>query len=390
MSDRAIGIALAVSVVLGCGPAVNPPSEPEWSAELQALIDSVVADDPEIPGAALAVISPTLGVFWEGASGLADPESMTPMTAADPVRLASNTKTYVAAAILRLVEDGCLVLDSAIGDHLPDELRALLEEDGYDSRAITVRHLLTHTGGLADHGAAEAYTEAILADPTHRWTPNEQVAFMVEWGEPYGPPGTIYSYSDTGYVLLGTILERVSGHDLASAVRELVGFDRLGLESTWWEILEPAPEGVPDRAHQFYGETDVTSFLPYYDLYGGGGIVATVGDLARFFGAIFRGGVFADPRTKETMLGTLDGLGSAPEATERALPPGAYRMGLWVLETDGLITYHHTGFWGTMAVHVPDLDLTMAATGNQNQMGPVFDRIPSQVIAIAKKLEPSG
>ena len=68
------------------------------------------------------------------------------------------------------------------------------------------------------------------------------------------------------------------------AVRDLVGYSNLGMDSTWWEILEPPPAGVPDRAHQFLEDIDVYAFAPYYDLYGGGGVVSTVGDLARFHG----------------------------------------------------------------------------------------------------------
>ena len=59
-------------------------------------------------------------------------------------------------------------------------------------------------------------------------------------------------------------------------------------------------------------------------------------------------------------------------------------MGVWVLETEGYTTYHHTGFWGTMAVHVPELDLTLAATANQNQAKPVFDQILTEVIRIVR------
>jgi CubicO group peptidase (beta-lactamase class C family) len=60
-------------------------------------------------------------------------------------------------------------------------------------------------------------------------------------------------------------------------------------------------------------------------------------------------------------------------------------MGVWVLETEGYTTYHHTGFWGTMAVHVPELDLTIAATANQNQLGPGFDEIVSSTIRIVEE-----
>jgi CubicO group peptidase (beta-lactamase class C family) len=85
------------------------------------------------------------------------------------------------------------------------------------------------------------------------------------------------------------------------------------------------------------------------------------------------------------MLSTFDGVHARPDAAERALPPGVYRMGVWVLESDGHITYRHTGFWGTMAVHVPDLDLTVAVTVNQNQAKPVFDRILAETIRIVEE-----
>ena len=370
------------SIALSCSGSPEPPAVDDPSAELQTLIESVVSEDEGIHGASLAVFRPSAGLAWEGAAGYADPDAGTPMTPAHPVRIASNTKTYVAATVLRLAETGRIDLDSAIGDHLPTEHTEFLETDGYDPAAITVRHLLTHTGGLFDHGGAEAYTEAIIADPTHHWTPVEQITALVEWGDKLGEPGQVYNYSDSGYVLLGVIVEQITGQDLAEAVRELVGFDGLGLDATWWEIMEAPPEGSKERAHQFLGDLDVTEFLPYYDLYGGGGIATTMGDLARFHGAVFRGEVFDDPATVDIMLSTLDGIEESPTANERSLPPGAYRMGVWVLETEGFTSYHHTGFWGTLALHIPELDLTIAATSNQHEVGPGFDEIPAEVIRI--------
>ncbi len=385
LSTAGVCLMVITSVLsMGCDAAEETQPTRGPDADLQALIDSVVADDPAIRGAALAVVSPTLSIDWEGAAGFADPEARSPMTPAHPVRIASNTKTYVAAAILRLAETGRIDLDSAIRDLLPTAFAELLESDGYDPSTITVRHLLTHTGGLYDHGDAESYTEAIMADPTHHWTPIEQITALVEWGDKLDDPGRIYSYSDSGYVLLGVIVEQITGQSLAEAVRQLVDFDKLGLDATWWEIMESPPDGSMERAHQFLGDLDVTDFVPYFDLYGGGGIATTVGDLARFHGALFRGGVYADPATIGIMLSTFDGVGASPTANERALPPGAYRMGVWVLETEGFTTYHHTGFWGTMAVHVPELDLTLAATGNQNQLGPGFDEMVAETIKIVK------
>jgi len=388
MRSNARDIILMIIIpvfAISCSTPDEPIVPTDPGPAFQALVDSVVAEDENIHGVALAVISPTLGIEWEGAAGLADPEAATPMTPVNPVRIASNTKTYVAATVLRLAEEGKIDLDTAITHYLDTEISDLLESDGYDPSTITIRHLLTHTGGLDDHGGAEEYTAAIVADPNHHWTPNEQIRCLVDWCEPLAGPSEVYSYSDSGYVLLGTIIENVTGQSLDKAVREMVDFEKLGLDETWWEILEPAPKGVTERAHQFLGDLDVTEFLPYFDLYGGGGIATTMGDLARFHGAIFRGEVYSDPGTVEIMLSTIEGAAVSPKATERSLPPGAYRMGVWVLETEGYATYHHTGFWGTMAVHVPELDLTLAATANQNQLGPGFDEILVEVIRIIKQ-----
>jgi D-alanyl-D-alanine carboxypeptidase len=363
-----LGLALAL-LLASCappsGPEARPPDYPE--AELRRLVEAAVEGNESVHGAALALHSPTLGLSWEGAAGLADPATGTPMTAAHPVRIASNTKTYVAATALRLWEKGALDLDDPISAHLSREPVESLLADGYRPEEITVRHLLTHTGGLFDHTDSPLYEEAIMADPRHRWTREEQLRGLVEWGDPLGGPGEIYSYSDSGYVLLGAVLERASGRPLHEAAREMLGYERLGLASTWWETLEPAPEGASERAHQFLGELDVTGFDPSFDLYGGGGLAATVGDMARFMRALFTGQVYDLPDTSETMLTTVPGAVERPGGDRSRLPPGAYRMGVWVQEIEGFTVYRHSGFWGTTALYAPELDLALAATVNQNR-----------------------
>lgn len=357
-----LGIACAT---LGCG---RGDRRQDIGAGLDALLREAVERAGFERGVALHVDSPSAGIRWEGAAGLADPAAGEAMTVSHPVRIASNTKTYVAAAVLRLWEDGRIGLDDPIEGHLPPELLGPLAAGGYRPDAITVRHLLTHTSGLDDHGN-DRYAGRVVADPRHRWTRAEQLAICVEEGRRQGEPGQVYRYSDTGYVLLGEILERATGSDFAGAVWELVDREALGLRETWFETLEPAPGGVPARAHQFYGDVDVTGFDPSFDLWGGGGIVATVGDLARFTRALFSGRVFRRQETLETMLTTLDGLRAPEGADGTGVPPGAYRMGVWVLERDGLSLYRHTGFWGTTATWIPRLDLVVAATVNSREAG---------------------
>jgi CubicO group peptidase (beta-lactamase class C family) len=226
---------------------------------LQALVDGVVEQNRTIPGTILHVETPRLGFSWSHAAGVVDRERGIPLTPQHPVRLASNMKTFVAAAILRLWEEGRLALDASLVDHLSSDFLQVLARDGYQPVAITIRHLLTHTSGLFDYGDSPAFGQKIEADPTHRWTRAEQLQSAMDWGEPYGPPGQVYRYSDTGYILLGDIVERTSGQPLAAALRELLEDAQLGLASTWLETLEPPPAGAKERAHQYLGDVDPTA-----------------------------------------------------------------------------------------------------------------------------------
>lgn len=383
---RSIAVGVITTVGVSCQPAATPPATDraaELAEALQGLVDSAVADNELVFGAALYVGAPALDLEWEGAAGMADPEAGVEMTSGHPVRTASNTKTYVAATVLRLWEEGKLDLDDPIADYLGEDLVASLQSDGYDPEAIKIRHLLTHTAGVFDHSDTSNYIEAITTDPLHAWTRSEQVEAAMAWGDPLGAPGELYRYSDTGYVLLGEIVAQASGQAMAAAVHKMIDYERLGLDSTWWETLEAEPEGVPERAHQFFGEIDTFDFNPALDLYGGGGLVATVGDMGRFMRALFTDEVYARPQTVATMLTTLDAV--EPSGQEGQMPPGMYRMGVWVLEVGGYETYRHTGFWGTMATYVPELDLTIACTVNQNQGGAALYKLTEQSVALVSE-----
>ncbi len=315
------------------------------TARLQQVIETFLAANPTAPGVCAGVICPRLGLDWYGAAGHSARDSAEPLTPRHTFRIASNTKTYVATAILRLAEQGRLSLDDPLGRHLTDEERTLLTNDGYDLDAITLRHVLSHTSGLDEHAGDDRYAATILADPQHTWTRDEQVRRCVEWRDPVGAPGERYKYSDTGYVLLGGIIEHLTDRNLGQAVHELVDYDRLGLHSTWWEINETPPPGAAPRAHQYFGDRDTYDWNPTLDLYGGGGLITDVRDLGQFMRLLLKGRVLHDEATLSAMTG---------EGT----PP--YRLGLMCVELDGRMAWGHQGFWNTFAFHVPSLDLTVA------------------------------
>ena len=224
---------------------------------------------------------------------------------------------------------------------------AAASQDGYRPQQITVRHLLSHTSGLADHAQSKQFLGMIKTDPGFEWSRARDVARLVEWTDPVGKPGEKYAYSDTGYVLLGAIVEEITGQDLPDAVRAQLKLDQLGLQDTYWERYEPARGRV--RAHQIFEGTDTYGWNPTMDLFGGGGLVASAADVATFFDALLEGRVFARKDTLERMRSASGLPADSP-----------YRLGLLTYDFEGTPGIGHSGFWGTLVVREPKSSRTIA------------------------------
>jgi D-alanyl-D-alanine carboxypeptidase len=346
---------------------------------LQCLADSLVAARPRLPGLIIAVESKRHGRTWTVAAGMADTARKIPLRPDQPVRIASNTKTYVAAAVLRLVEQGRLSLRDPLARHLPPALDALLRRDGYATDVITIEQVLSHRAGFHEHPAVPSYVARLRTQPQYHWTREEQLMWLVDSLAPVGPPGAQFRYSDSGYTLLGAIVERYTGKALGPAVRDLVGFERLGLRQTWWETMEPAPASMADRAHQYVGGFDAYGIDPSFDLYGGGGIVATMGDLAHFLTALLDGRVFAQRATLDTML--------APRSSEMA----GYGLGLFGTTAHGLRGRGHSGFWGTSAMVFPEAGITVAVAVTEQAESRLLNLVMGDVLRLFGAGEaPSG
>jgi D-alanyl-D-alanine carboxypeptidase len=348
---------------------------------LQELAGADLAAWPMMPARLLHVLAPGLGVDVEVAAGVADVRTGEPLRPGSRFRIASVTKPFVAAAALRLVEEGRLSLGDSVSTLLAGELDDLLRSGGYDTSSITLRHLLTHTSGIYDF-AADAYDRTIPdgfqaqvhRDPSHRWTRLEQVAFAVSHGHPYGPPGAVFAYSDTGACLVGAVLERVTGTTMGAAIRDLVGYDRLGVEHTWQESVEPEPRELPQLSHQYEDELDVADMDASVDLWGGGGLMSTCRDLARFLRGLLRGDVFREPETLQAMTATLEGVPPSAEAGWDEEPSTA-GMFLFRREIGGETWWGHGGFWGTSAYTCPARDVTIVAGNQRSNMPEDFERL---------------
>lgn len=355
--------------------SVNAYQAEELKLSLQELIDNAIEQDSTIPGILLHVEAPDLNLSYSVSSGVSDLSTRAPLSENGTARIASNTKTYVAVSVLRLWEQRKLELDDPISKHISNKHAQILKSDGYDLNKITIRHLLTHTAGLFDHAGSSTYIEKVFSDPSHEWTRTEQVQGCVDQGDPLFEPGEQFSYSDTGYILLGEIIENVTEKSLGKAVRELIGFKKLGLSATWWEKTEQKPTASPERIHQYFQEMDTFNFDPSLDLYGGGGLVANTKDMARFYQELFAGNVFEQSSTLDTMIIKV----SFPESYT---PSSDYRMGIFYFNFNEMDMYSHSGFWSTQATYIPELNASVSIIITQFAKGRLINRLLNETAGL--------
>jgi D-alanyl-D-alanine carboxypeptidase len=374
---RPLGLLLAASLTVVAVPGTAQGGDAtDVAAELQVGLDEYVARHSDfIPGAALHVQAPRLGLDWEGASGLFQFDDDRPLAPSDPFRTASVTKTFTAATVLRLVEEGKLSLDDRISKYLSKDLVRrvhVLDGKSYGAR-ITIRQLLNHTSGLYDYAMDEAWFVDVLSDPQRTWTPLELVEVAIANGAPYFTPGEGYHYSDTGYILAGLVIEKVSRLKLHQAYREYLRFAELGLDDTYLEFHEAPPPGAGERAHQYFfvGPIDMTDWNPTFDTFGGGGLVSTAEDLSSFVRALFEGRVFEKPRTLSRML-----------TVSRHFD---YALGIETKQLTGETVWTHNGFFGAFMFYLPSLDLSFG--GSENILPISNDELASEVIAIVKRAQ---
>ena len=272
--------AVAVAVILLSNPMLAQAQQPATKASaaqpLAARLDALFkpqykADDP---GATVIVVKNGKTVFRK-AYGAADVAAKTPLTPGTVLRLGSITKQFTAVAILMLAEEGKLALNDPITRFFPDYPT--------QGKVITIEHLLTHTSGIVSYTGKSGYVAAMAKDLT--------VAQMID-GFKNDPlefePGTQFRYNNSGYFLLGAIVERVSGTSYASFLEQRI-FTPLGMKDTAYEGVErsnaPRATGYSAQDKGFAPAQPLSMSQPY----AAGALVSTVDDLAKWDAAIAAG-----------------------------------------------------------------------------------------------------
>ncbi|MBK1636482.1 serine hydrolase domain-containing protein [Rhodovulum adriaticum] len=296
-----------------CLLTVAPAAAQDPAAELAAILDGF-RDRYGFPGATAAIALPGARLIT-AASGLADVEAGRAMTPQTPMLAASIGKSFVAATVLALEAEGHLSRADLLADHMGDRPWF---DDLPNAATITIGHLLRHQSGLPDHPHLPEFQTALaarIADKGSAFTAEEVLAFVLRRA-PLFEAGTGWAYSDTGYILLGLVIERVTGRPYYDVLHERL-LDPLALRET-------RPSDRPDIPGLAVGYTvpgnpfglpvrtaDAAGWLVWDPAveWTGGGLASTAPDLARWGQALFGGTALEAPYLDRL----LDGVLVAPE-----------------------------------------------------------------------------
>jgi D-alanyl-D-alanine carboxypeptidase len=230
--------------IAGCSSSTQPtPSalKPIDPAAFQAVVEKV-AKDLFVPGAMVVLRTPQ-GTYEAGV-GTTELGAATPPAADTHFRIASNTKTFTAALIVLLAQEGKLKFSDPISDYVPDVP---------DGANITIADLLKMRSGLYNYTSAPELAEALDADPAKAWTPQEALAFGLRH-PPNFAPDTSYEYNNTNFALLGLVAEKVGGSPLAQQLQDRF-FGPFGLGQTSIPAIDDTAIPAPFSHGYMYGES---------------------------------------------------------------------------------------------------------------------------------------
>lgn len=270
-------------------PAFVATLQPQLEAEMKQL---------HVPGAIFSVNLPGQG-DWTAALGVSDLATGVPMNVRSAMRIGSITKTFTATVVLHLVEEGRLQLDDPIGKY---------RSDVPDGANITLRELLNMTSGLFDYTADSGFMQTVADNPHKVWAPEEllKAAFR---HQPYFPPGQSWRYSNTNYIVLGLLVEQITGQPIARLFQREI-FEPLNMSGTYLPsgasgaLPNPHPHGYTFSSATATTPQDVTDFNPSL-AWAAGSAISTVRDM-RIWARALATGRLLSPAIQQERLTWID------------------------------------------------------------------------------------
>ncbi len=299
------------------------------------------------PGASVIVVKKGQIIYKKG-FGVADMELNIPVNPDMNFRLGSITKQFTAVCILQLVEQGKLSLQDDIKKYIPDY--AIKEP-------ITIEHLLTHTSGIKSYTSVDSFWKQMRTDLTPR-----AIIALTEKDTLEFKPGTKWNYNNTGYVMLGYIIEKVSGKTYEEYVQQNI-FNPAGMSSSYYgsesRIIKNRAKGYKNNEKEFLNSDYISMTLPH----AAGSLLSTVEDLWKWNKALYSYKLVKKEWVDKAI-------------TPYTLPDGkstGYGYGLGVSKIQGSKTIEHSGGipgFSTDAIYLPAEDIFVAAFSNCDCKGP--------------------
>lgn len=270
----------------------------DWvgNRDIEARVMAAVAAElreAETPGAAIALLRSGETVLEAGV-GYADLQQQYPLPSDARFYIYSITKPLLATVAMNLVQAGRLDLDASLAPQFAQIPYAV-------ESPVTLRQLLSHTGGLPGYGDGTAYIEALQTHPRQAWTTETFLQVAREQGQLF-LPGTGWAYSNIGYMLLRLILSQETGLSMSEYLAEWI-FRPLGLQHTFVpETLEQAQGLTPGYSQLLTGD-DLQNVAPLYHpgWVSHGVVVSTAGELGKIMDALFAGTLLAPERLRQML-----------------------------------------------------------------------------------------
>ena len=347
-------------------PSQGDALPPETQLATLNLMTKALAEH-QTPGAIVGVWAPGHGVAMI-AAGLGELATATPIALDDHVRIASITKTFIATVVLQLVGEGKLGLEDRLGDYV---------EGIPNGAAITLRQMLGMRSGIFDYLGLPIISLAYTNNPTMDYTPEHALDVIRQRNQADFAPGASHRYSNSNYLLLGLILEHVTGQSLATLISDRI-IAPLGLTGTSFptsaELPTPFAHGY-DAPAATAPLRDVSAQNPAIT-WAAGAMVSTLLDLKIWAGALATGALL----TPELHAAQMD---IATETTAA----GTFGYGLGVLSVNGMVG-HNGGMPGYRSWMLYDPETATTFVVITNRTGALADAAEAIVIGLGQLFLP--
>lgn len=350
-------VVLLVALAIACPSCGTPSFTSEQQQAVEREIDEVMAAN-DIPGAVVGIWVPGEGTLTLE-KGKADIETGRAVKQTDQFRIGSNTKTFTITVLLQLVDEGKVALDDTLDRYSPEVP---------NSNNITIRELCNMTSGLANYLEDDGFQQAMAEDPFRKWKPWELVEIAISL-DPYFPPGQGFQYSNTNTVLLGMIIEQVTGNAVEAEIRQRI-IEPLGLEST---TFPAGPDMTGEYSRGYYADEDSGELVDVTNAYDpswawtAGAMVSELTDMKTWVRALGSGEFLSKSVQNERLNWTDTKLEDVP-----------LKYGLGIMSVGGLLG--HAGDlpgFSSAAFYLPSKDATIIVWLNKE---------PSDKAAIALRL----